>query len=294
MVSVIIPTYKNRGGLIQSIESVLSQNCKVEVIIVDDNIPESEERKQTESLMGRYASNPVVKYVKQGSHRNGSAARNTGVRASSGSVIAFLDDDDMFLPGKLEKQLLALEEDPNMDAIYCFRKKGENVLDEYYIDKEQVRTILMNKSNFQTSCLMFRREAFEKIGGFDESLSRFQDLDLMLRFFLQGLRLGCVQEVLVEVGKNLGENIPVGEKLDAMKEMFFMKYNSIIEEEECKTSGFANTVYSTHYAEDFLSHIKNLYFKRAFRAFHKSILRSPLVCFQVINNSIVLHLTGRA
>lgn len=295
-ISVIIPTYKNRGGLSNSIDSVLSQNCSAlaEVIVVDDNSPNSEGRENTEKIMGPYASNPLVKYIKHPTNKNGSAARNTGFRASTSNIIAFLDDDDIFLPGKLEKQLSFLETNPDMDAVYCFREKDGRVLSSTYIDKEQIRTILLLQSNFQTSCLMFRRKALEAINGFDESFVRFQDLELMLRFFSRGLKLGCVQEVLVEMGKNEGENIPKGEKLDNMKKMFFQKFDSFIKEEDCKTPGFANKVYSKHYAGIFLAHVRNKDINRALNAFLKSFFKSPIEFIRVINNSIIIHLTGKA
>ena len=62
-VSVIIPTYKNRGGLVNSVESALSQDYEglIEVIVVDDNDPKSTFRKDTETLMSRYNDNPKVK-----------------------------------------------------------------------------------------------------------------------------------------------------------------------------------------------------------------------------------------
>ena len=104
-VSVIIPTYKNRGGLIGSVKSALSQDYDglIEVIVVDDNDPQSTFRKHTEELMNQYKDNDKVKYIRHEVNKNGAAARNTGLRAAKGDLIAFLDDDDLFLQGKLTR-----------------------------------------------------------------------------------------------------------------------------------------------------------------------------------------------
>ena len=109
-VSIVIPTYKNRGGLTNSVDSALAQDYEglIEVIVVDDNDPNSEFRKSTTELMARYSDNSKVKYICHEVNKNGAAARNTGIKASTGDYIAFLDDDDLFLEGKLTKQVAYL------------------------------------------------------------------------------------------------------------------------------------------------------------------------------------------
>ena len=102
-VSVIIPTYKRPDSLDRAINSVLGQTYPyVEVIVVDDNNPDTEGRRQTEAKMASFADNLRVKYVKHEQNKNGAAARNSGAKASTGDFIAFLDDDDEFLPKKNE------------------------------------------------------------------------------------------------------------------------------------------------------------------------------------------------
>ena len=80
LISVVIPTYKNRGGLVSSIESVLNQTyTNFEVIVVDDNSPTSMERGTTEQIMQQFVNNPKVVYIKHEKNKNGAAARNTGI-----------------------------------------------------------------------------------------------------------------------------------------------------------------------------------------------------------------------
>ena len=95
MISIIIPTYNQRGFLIDTINSALSQSYQdIEVIVVDDNNPDTDARAKTEQLMAVYADNPKVRYLKHEHNKNGSAARNTGLAHAEGKFIVFVDGDD--------------------------------------------------------------------------------------------------------------------------------------------------------------------------------------------------------
>ena len=295
-VSVIIPTYKNRGGLIDSIESTLSQdyNELIEIIVVDDNDPQSTFRKHTEELMNQYKDNTKVKYIKHEVNKNGAAARNTGIRAAKGDLIAFLDDDDLFLEGKLSKQVEYLCKHPEMDAVYCHARRGNRIASTAVIEGDGSRDILLLQSNFFTPSLVFRRESLEAINGFDESFRRHQDYELLLRFFAAGYKIGCVPEVLIEIGKNQGENIPTGKKVNELKSYFFEKFQPFIENEDKKTPGFANKVYAKHYAGVFLNHIKHKHFLYAIQTFIKFFLKSPSTFILVLGKSAIEHINGNA
>ena len=292
-VSVVIPTYKNRGGLIQSVDSALAQDYDglLEVIVVDDNSPESEDRKKTEALMAKYSESPKVVYIRHDQNKNGAAARNTGIKASKGDYIAFLDDDDIFLKGKLTKQVAYLEQHKEFDAVYCLARRSKYGCSQRIIEGDGTRDILLLESNFFTPSLVFRREALEAINGFDETFRRHQDYELLLRFFAAGYKIGCVPEVLIEIGMNMGENTPTGKKVDDLKAYFFSKFEAFIQKEDAKTHGFANEVYAKHYAGVFLSHIKTKHFGRAIRVFTKYFFKAPFVFTKVLYTSVKLHLT---
>lgn len=295
-VSVIIPTYKNRGGLVRSINSVLSQGCPslLEIIVVDDNDPSSEFRDATATIMKQFEGNSIVKYICHEANKNGAAARNTGIRASQGDYIAFLDDDDLFLANKLNKQVTYLNNNINVDAVYCFAQRGGKIVSTNNIEGNGTRDILLLQSNFFTPSLMFRREALETINGFDETFRRHQDYDLMLRYFNAGYSIGCVPEVLIEIGLNEGENIPKGDKLNQLKSFFFEKFCGFIDQEDAKTPGFKKKVYAKHYAGVFLSHIKNGFYRMAFSTFCSYFKYSPLIFCGVVWRSFVVHLKGNA
>lgn len=295
-VSVIIPTYKNRGGLSDSINSVLNQECKnlIEVIVVDDNDPNSEFRRSTASLMEQYAETPLVRYLCHEVNKNGAAARNTGIKAAKGDYIAFLDDDDLFLPNKLNLQIEYLENHKERDAVYCFARRRGKVVSTTALEGNGIRDILLLKSNYVTSSLMFRHSVLDKINGFDETFRRHQDYDLMLRFFDAGYTIGCVQEVLIEIGLNQGENILIGEKVNQLKSYFFEKFNSFIEKEDKITPGFKNKVYAKHYAGVFLNHVKNKNLRMAMSTFYNYFPKSPHTFLSVLWKSTVVHIRGNA
>lgn len=294
-VSVIIPTYKNRGGLKKSIDSVIAQDYEglKEIIVVDDNDSQSEYRVSTELLMKQYEDNSKVIYWRHDINRNGAAARNTGIKVSTGDYIAFLDDDDMFLANKITKQVDYLNNHPNVSVVYCHAKRGTSDCPKYQLYGNCSRDILMLQSNFFTPSLMFRRESLLDINGFDESFRRHQDYELLLRFFAAGYEIACLPEVLIEIGKNEGENTPSGTKLEEIKRYFFKKFDKAIAIEEAKTPGFRNQVYAKHYTGVFLSHIKNCHPILACKALKYSF-KAPSEFWTVIKNSIIVHLNGTA
>ena len=294
-VSVIIPTYKNRGGLSRSIDSVLTQDYDglIEIIVVDDNSPNTEFRISTENLMHQYEDNPKVIYIQHEINKNGAAARNTGIKAAKGDYIAFLDDDDIFLPGKLSKQVQYLIENPKFSAAYCLAQRQGKPCSQRILMGNCSREILLLESNFFTPSLIFCRQALFDINGFDESFRRHQDYELMLRFFGAGFSIGCVPEVLIEIGNNLGENIPSGSQIEKLKMNFFEKFQKFIEIEDEKTPGFVNQVYAKHYAGVFLNHIRHHHFFSALKTLRYAI-KAPAIFYSVLYRSLIVHLKGEA
>lgn len=275
LISVVIPTYKNRGGLVSSIESVLNQTyTNFEVIVVDDNSPTSMERGTTEQIMQQFVNNPKVVYIKHEKNKNGAAARNTGIKYSKGKYIAFLDDDDRFLPTKLEEQYRFLTQNMQYDAVYCLAKKNDIPIKTSLLEGNLSEDLLLLRTHMFTPTLMFRRNSLERIKGFDESFSRHQDYELLLKFFSNNMTIGLVPNVLTEIGANLGENIPSAEKLLKIKELFFQKFAFYIEEINSKNKRFKKEVYTLHYSKVALAYLKEKdvweFLKLSFQLFMKS------------------------
>lgn len=246
-VSVIIPTYGGSKSLSDSIFSVLGQTYPdFEIIVVDDNNPDTEARKNTESVMSNFSNETRVKYIQHDHNRNGSAARNTGFRNSMGDYICLLDDDDVFLPRKIEKQVAFLEMHPEYGACYCWRKKGNKEIHGSYTG--DLSQQLLEQSFTPTTCaLMIRRTCYEALNGFDESYRRHQDYEFLLRFF-KIYQIGVVEEVLVEIRGNEVYNQLKGKKLYEMKTRFFSQFGKDIDRIDENNPGFKKRVYASHFS----------------------------------------------
>lgn len=274
-VSVIIPTYKQRGGLKKSIDSVLCQTYRYfEIIVVDDNNPNTMERTATEKIMSEYIEDGRVIYLKHPENRNGAAARNTGIKASKGDFIAFLDDDDLFTPLKIEKQLEYLNSHKEFDAVYNLVSINGNTVKSRNLSGNLLKELLMEKTAMFTSALMFRREALINIGGFNEKFRRHQDYELMVKFFLNGYEVGCYPEVLTVYSSMGGNNIK-GKKLEELKQQFLSQFESSIAALEEKEKGVKDSIIGSNYAYVFISHIANKEYSLALRLLFKYGLTKP-------------------
>lgn len=265
-VSVIIPTYKSDKTLRRAIDSVLSQTyTNIEVVVADDNDPDTAERKSTEALMEQYRGNERVIYKKHEKNKNGSAARNTAFRASTGDLIAFLDDDDYFLPQKTEKQVAFLEEHPEFGGCYCWREQyGEEVCGRFEGDLSY--QLLSLDFTPYTSCVMIRREYYLALNGFDESYYRHQDFEFLLRFF-EKYRMGYVPSVGVVISTNGVNNVPKGEKLYAIKEHFFQQFAPTIDAVTKGNKKQKQYIYCNHFVRAFKDLIRYRYFKVAMKMY---------------------------
>lgn len=290
LVSVIIPTYKRSDLLPKAINSVLSQSYKnIEVVVVDDNDPESEYRQITEKKMACFFEDNRVKYVKHSKNRNGAAARNTGLQNCSGDYVCFLDDDDVFFQNKCEKQVDVLEKKKEYNACCCdYKKNGEMIYltpkDDYTED-----ILLLNKTP-QTSGIMFRRGSVDKIGGFDESYIRHQDYELLLRFFHSDNKICKINEPLYERFSSEISNTPKGDSFLQVKKKFLSDFEEIISEYDLRQKGFKNKVYSVHYERVAKNYLKNHCFRMFFLYSVKSLCMNPGMFAHTILCEIVFYI----
>lgn len=205
LVSVIIPTYKRPTYLKRCIQSVLNQTYpNIEIIVVDDNNPNTDERKETEELMSEFIENSTIIYIQHECNKNGSAARNTGWRNASGEYITYVDDDDEIERTKIQKQVNCLEKlDNSWGACYTgyelIKEHGENQISsekrsgDCYIEA-LMRTMFMGSG----SNLLLRKSVVDEIGGYDESFQRNQDIEFLVRV-LEHYKLAYIDEVLLTI-----------------------------------------------------------------------------------------------
>jgi glycosyltransferase involved in cell wall biosynthesis len=190
LVSVIIPTYKRPDQLSSAINSVLSQDYKdIEIIVIDNNNLNDEYQIKTILLMNQHTNDSRIKYLINSHVHNGSAARNLGILESKGEFISFLDDDDYFLPNKISSQVNLLKTYDKSYGAICCNYIGVYKNRIYRIGKNSGEItsyipILTGKLKLGAgSTLLIRREVINLIGLFDETFSRHQDWEFLIRFF---------------------------------------------------------------------------------------------------------------
>lgn len=233
MISVIIPTYKRAQYIERAIDSVLNQTYKnYEIIVVDDNNPETEDRKCLERKMNKYKTNNKVIYIQHEKNKNGAAARNTAIRIAKGKYITFLDDDDYYMPRRLEVLYKILDTNKEYDAVYssCITVRNKKIAEINYAEKkgELTKELLMQKSFFTTgSNLFFRANVIKELNGFDEKFTRHQDIELMIRFF-RNHKILNVDEILVVRNEDDRKNVPSIENMFKIKEQFLGKFEKEI------------------------------------------------------------------
>lgn len=240
LVSIIIPTFKGNKQLTRAINSVLDQTYEnIEILVIDDNIPTSLERKYTEEIMGRYINEKRIKYIKHSQNKNGSAARNTGIFHAKGEYICFLDDDDFYFSNRIERCVEILEKNKLYKGVYCSVAiaNQSSVVNIINANKElEKKDILLNEMAIGTGSNIFiRKELVNEVGFFDESFIRHQDLEYMLRV-LSVARIINLNEILIVKATNGVYNIPNYIKLKQVKEKYWNKFkediNSLNESEK--------------------------------------------------------------
>lgn len=207
-VSVVIPTY-NRARLVgDAITSVLQQGYpRLEIVVVDDGSTDD-----TADVVKAFG--PAVRYVRQ---PNGgpARARNTGIAQATGELLAFLDSDDLYLPGKLHAQVEYFARHPETLMTYCWfnivdadgrQRLGRRCRLSGRVHRELLSQCMQGP--IYPSTVMARRDALLKIGGLDESMPLSDDTDLFCRLAHLG-PIGLVPEVRVQL-RRLGDNVSRG------------------------------------------------------------------------------------
>lgn len=194
-VSAVIPTWNRRLELSAAIESVLAQTLPVdEMIIVDDG--------STDDTMDFLKTMPksIGRIRVRITHQNNagvSAARNAGLRLASGELVAFLDDDDVWHPDKMARQLAIFAHHPELALLACSSdtlglsgKSGLHSVGEWG---------LLVRNRFLTPCVVARRDVILACGGFPEDMRCCEDYALWLRIASRH-KCAFINEVLVNCG----------------------------------------------------------------------------------------------
>jgi glycosyltransferase involved in cell wall biosynthesis len=197
-VSAIIPVFNGSATLRQAIDSVLDQgSCSLELIVVDDGSTDS-----TPAIIESYGAQ--VQQIRQ-SNAGPAAARNAGVRSARGEYLAFLDADDQWLPGMLDRAIVMLDSHPSCVMAYgnllMVDSEGRSLaaclINGEYAHAPSMEEILGRMWPIMPSATLIRRLAFNACGGFVEEFrgAGFEDAFLWLRLREQGA-FGYIPEAL--------------------------------------------------------------------------------------------------
>lgn len=205
-VSIIIPAFNAAGFIADALDSVLAQDfADYEIVVINDGSPDTPD---FERALAPFSDRIV--YIRQ-ENRGISGARNTGIRAARGQLIALLDADDVWAPNYLSVQIAMLRADPTIDVLYpnaLFFGDGPEVGRDFMSvcpseGDVTFESLLWQRCHVMVSVTV-RREALERAGLFDEDLRSCEDFDLWLRMVRNGSRISYHREKLVYYRRRMG------------------------------------------------------------------------------------------
>jgi glycosyltransferase involved in cell wall biosynthesis len=190
LISVIVTTCNRVGYLPEALASVRAQGyAPLELIVVDDGSTDA-----TPTLLDELAGTGL-RCLRQ-PNSGVAVARNRGLRAATGALIAFLDDDDIWLPDKLERQVAVLEREPETAVVYGH---AQQFVSPELTEAERARLAHLEGRVVPApiaTAMLARRSAFEQIGPFDEALSVGIEMDWYARLCELNLGKTMLQAVV--------------------------------------------------------------------------------------------------
>lgn len=276
LVSVIITTYRRPVFLKRAIESVLDQSYEnIELIIVDDNNEDSKERKQTEKIIQTYSEKKYIIYLKHTQNSNGSVARNTGLKKAKGEFVTYLDDDDTYRKDKIKNQVNFLIANIEYDSVYCGWNR--NCIDEVpSLTGDLSYEILSGDIVIRTNTIMMNKKVALKIGGWNEEYKRNQEAVYLLRYFMNGYKIGVVKKVLVDYDISDRRNIANHKENEANFKFFLEDHKELIEKINNENPGAKKNILVKRRRGVLLSYLKSNDILNSFRVYLGTVLKYPI------------------
>jgi glycosyltransferase involved in cell wall biosynthesis len=232
-ITAIITTHNRADLLPNAIKSVLNQTfIDFKLLIIDDASKDN-----TEEVVKKFADSRI-QYIKIPPHetKGGNYARNLGIKLAKGEFIAFLDDDDEWMPKKLEKQLEVFQKDEQLGLVYTGLKEiypgegTENTITPLKRGRGDLsKNILVYCYIGPTSTIMVKKNHLEKTGLFDIKMPAHQDYDFYIRI-CQFCKIDFVQEPLTKYYRypNISRISDNTEKYEMAYTIFNKKYQNLI------------------------------------------------------------------
>lgn len=197
-ISVIIPTYNRSKLLPRAVKSVLDQTCRdFELIIIDDCSTDDTEQVVAELM----ESDERIRYIRNETNLHAQKARNKAINAAKGEYIASLDDDDVWLPQKLELQLELIKKFAVVGCDHAFEEipaDASDIIDRDNVPfkEKSIEEFGFSNRGFSPSKIMTKRQYLIDVGGYDSSIPGPEGLDLFYRLVSRFGKAAWVTRIL--------------------------------------------------------------------------------------------------
>lgn len=225
-ISIVIPTYKRANYLDDLLRSIQTQTFQdFEIIIVDDCSPNQDEYKK---VIEKYNSKfKALTFLVNKQNLGACHSRNKGIKKAKYDLIALVDDDDRWLPKKLENQVNMFTQYPDTDIIYTWADavdENGKIIDKYRAEIEgNPKSQILKNCFMPSSSIMVKKQSIVSIGMFDESMPSCQDWDMWTRMILNGAKVKVVKQINTIYQKHNNASIGSNPKLYKGYMIYFRK-----------------------------------------------------------------------
>lgn len=273
LVSVIVPTYNRAQIVVRALDSVLEQTWRpIELIVVNDGSPDDTAQVLEAARSRAIAAGVAPRFI---SKPNGGAAsaRNAGLRAATGEYIAFLDDDDLWRPQKLERQLAAMR-DSGADACCCFvsrhggRHKRSPASEEALLRGRDAARFVSRAAYAHITSIVFKAALCKAVGEFDESLRVYEDEEWKARLVHEASFAAVPEELATYTFSEQSLTRFTGAEAAEKRDRDFMRHLNLIRERCHSRAGWSEQAWKERAAHVYDECAKHLLYRGELKGAH--------------------------
>lgn len=271
-VSVIVPTFNRAASIAAAVKSALDQTfADLEVLVIDDGSTDA-----TADVLADI-SDARLFLLRHDRNAGAAAARNTGLKAARGELIAFLDSDDTWMPEKLALQVAALDAAPAGHEVCCtgvvlhLLDHGVTRVRRIARSSNWSHTLAIGCDLSPGTTLLARRAAFDRVGPLDETLPRFEDWDWLFRY-TRTHEIVALCQPLAHVHNRRGR---LGDQVEDSTRRFLAKHDAALNE---LPHGVRDTAITDAWLQVVATYAFERRFGRAVMPFLRALRRQPIKC----------------